>query len=75
MRTIQKTEFSGMSSGAMVAVSEVLEIRSVKTTLGYFVPAGVWELLRLVIVGIEWDDTDELGHEALAIVQGDQEEG
>ena len=38
MKPIAKTDFSKMSAGALAAVNEVLEITSVKTVVGFFVP-------------------------------------
>ena len=45
MRPIAKTDFSKLSSAAMATVDEVLEIRSVNTPLGYFVPTSTFDKL------------------------------
>lgn len=38
MRPISKTDFTGLSAVEMAVVDEVLEITSVKSVVGYFVP-------------------------------------
>jgi hypothetical protein len=69
MQTVSITNLREMTGVELVVLNEAIEITSNKTTIGYFVPAVVWEILRVVIVGAEWNDADELGREALDIMQ------
>jgi hypothetical protein len=49
MRAISKTEFTALSSARLTAINDVLEIVSVKTRLGYFVPTEIMGQIRCAL--------------------------
>ena len=75
MRVVPKTVFSELTALELATLDETLEIQSHGETVGYFLSPTSWHILYLVITGIEWDDKDELGYDALDIVIGPQTQG